>query len=221
MAVVDEALFAQRGGCALALPFPLGPDEGRAFAEDLFARFDPAAVVFVEKAGPNRNGVFHSIMGTGRPAEIMANAHFLEEIARRRGVPTVGIADGGNEIGGGEIAEAVSEIQPYGRKCQCPCEGGVGTVVGADVLVMASVSNWGAYGVAAALAGLTENLEVLHDQETELRMLERCVAAGAMDGAYARLIPYVDGTSAGVQTSVITMLHEIVKNGLMSYERGF
>lgn len=75
--------------------------------------------------------------------------------------------------------------------------------------------------MAGALAGLIDNPAALHDCDAERRMLERCVAAGAMDGAYARLIPYVDGTSAAVQTSLVTILHQIVSNGLMSYDRGF
>ena len=87
--------------------------------------------------------------------------------------------------------------------------------------MFASVSNWGAYAVAAALAGLLDNPAVLHDTATELRILEASLAGGAMDGAYSRLIPYVDGTSAAVQTSIITMLNQIVENGLMSYDRGF
>ena len=34
-------------------------------------------------------------------------------------------------------SEAVAEIQEFGRICACGCGGGIGTVVGADVLVVA------------------------------------------------------------------------------------
>ena len=80
---------------------------------------------------------------------------------------------------------------------------------------------WGAYGIAAALAGHLGNREVLHDEATELRIVHASVAGGAMDGAYSRLIPYVDGTSDRVQASLITLLHQIVENGLKEYDRGF
>ena len=221
LVVVDEATFAQRDGCALALPLPLGIEPGRRMADDLFARFSPSCVVFVEKAGPNEKGVFHSILGTGRQPETMANAHLLAELAAQRGVLSIGIGDGGNEIGCGAILEAVQRVQPFGRKCICPCGAGVATVSRCDHLVFASISNWGAYAVAAALAGLLDRPEVLHDVETEQRMLMASLAGGAMDGAYARLVPYVDGTSAAVQASIITLLHQIVANGLTSYKRGF
>jgi hypothetical protein len=220
-AVVDEDIFGRRKSCALAIAFPLGAAAGERASRELIDKFQPAAIVFVEKAGPNRNGVFHSIMGTPRSPDTMANAHFLALAAQAGKTLTIGIADGGNEIGCGLIADAVREVQPHGKSCGCPCGGGIGTVTPCDVLVFAAVSNWGAYGVAAALAGLTGNREVLHDPATELRMVQKCVDAGAMDGAYSRLIPYVDGTSDAVQAGLITILHQIVENGLKTYDRGF
>jgi hypothetical protein len=221
IACLDEKVFRQRGGVALALPFPLGPEAGRDAAKELIERWNPAAIVFVEKVGPNEKGFFHSINGSMRPLEHMANAHLLAERAKEKGILTIGIGDGGNEIGCGAIAAAVREVQPYGRKCQCPCGGGIGTVTATDVLIFASISNWGAYGLAAALAAQAGRVDVMQDEAAERRMLEACLAGGAMDGAYARLIPYVDGTSAEVQTSLVTMLRQIVTNALTSYDRGF
>lgn len=221
LAVVDEALFRQRRSCALAIEYPLGNAQGRKAARDLCREFDPAAMIFVEKVGPNAKGIYHSIMGTPRPPDQIASAYHLADHARERGIPTIGVADGGNEIGCGLIAEAVRKIQPHGKDCGCPCHGGIGTVTACDVLVFAAVSNWGAYGIAAALAGLLGEYEVLHDPKTAVRVVHASVAGGAMDGAYSRLIPYVDGTSDKVQAALITLLHEIVENGLKEYDRGF
>lgn len=221
IACLDEKIFARRGGVALALPFPLGPDTGRAAAKELIERWNPAAIVFVEKVGPNEKGLFHSINGTMRPLEHMANAHLLAERAKENGILTIGIGDGGNEIGCGVINAAVREVQPYGQRCQCPCGGGIGTVTETDILIFASISNWGAYGLAAALAAQAGRVDVMQDEATERRMLDACLAGGAMDGAYARLVPYVDGTSADVQASLVTMLRQIVTNALTDYDRGF
>jgi hypothetical protein len=221
LAVMDEASFVKRDGIAMASAFPLGNAAGAAEATRLFERFAPKAVVFVEKAGPNSAGIFHSILGTGRTDDMMANAQEIAREARARGVFTVGIGDGGNEIGFGKIAEAVRGIQPAGRVCKCPCGQGVATVVETDVLLSAAVSNWGAYGIAAALAALEKRPEILHSTADEDRMILACTAAGAFDGAYARQVPMVDGTAQGVQTALITILHEIVGNSLKSYQRGF
>ncbi len=219
--VVDEDLFAQRGGCAHAVSFPLGADAGKKAAAQLFARFSPTAIIFVEKGGPNEKGVFHSIMGTGRPDDQMANAHLLADLAAEKGVLTIGIGDGGNEIGCGNIIEDVQKVQPYGRKCQCPCGAGVATVARCDHLIFCAVSNWGGYALAAALGGLLDKPSLLHDVEMEHQLLYASLRGGALDGAYATLIPYVDGTNAAVQKSIVTLLHQIVENGLMTHDRGF
>ena len=60
------------------------------------------------------------------------------------------------------ITDAVRAIQPYGARCQCDCGEGMATVTPADVLVVAAVSNWGAYGIEASLAILLERPELLH-----------------------------------------------------------
>ena len=221
VAVVREELFNVRKSVALALDFPIGIEEGRQASREILDKYDPAAIVFVEKIGPNERGMCHSVTGTPRPLDQVASVYHLAQMARERGIATIGVGDGGNEIGCGNIQEAVRSIQPYGRDCGCPCGGGMATAIEPDVLVFAAVSNWGAYGIVAALAGLLEQPDLLQDEATELRMLHRCVDSGAMDGCYSRQIPYVDGTSDRVQASLITMLHQIVRHGLTEYDRGF
>jgi hypothetical protein len=64
-------------------------------------------------------------------------------------------------------------------------------------------------------------MDVLHEPADEFRMIDRCCAAGAMDGALARLVPMVDGTSNPVQGAMVTILREIVGNSLKTFQRGF
>ncbi len=66
VAVVDEALFKQRRSVALAIDFPLGDAAGKKAAAALTKKFKPAAMIFIEKVGPNVKGIYHSIMGTPR-----------------------------------------------------------------------------------------------------------------------------------------------------------
>lgn len=222
--VMEEEQFAKRDGCALARPMPLGAEAGAAFAQAIFDHFQPKAVVFVEKGGPNAEGFYNSLLGTGRNTDMMANAELLAAEAKRRGIFTVGVGDGGNEIGFGKVAEAVRDIQPFGRTSRRPdgSEGvGVATVTETDVLVAASVSNWGAYGIAAALAGLEGRPEILHSPSEETRMIERCIAAGAVDGLFCRPIPLVDGTGEAVQPAMIAILQDMVVTSLRTVKRGF
>lgn len=222
--VMEEEQFAKRDGCALARPMPLGTEAGEAFTREIFERFSPKAVVFIEKGGPNSEGFYNSLLGTGRSPDVMANADRLAAEAQRRGVFTVGVGDGGNEIGFGMVAEEIRDIQPFGRTSRRPDGSpgaGIATVTATDVLIAAAVSNWGGYGIAAALAAIEGRPEILHSPSEEVRMLERCVAAGAVDGLYCRPIPLVDGTGEAVQTAMITMLQDIVVNSLRTVNRGF
>ncbi len=224
MMVMEEEHFAKRDGCALSRPMPLGAAAGAAFTQEIFDRYKPKAAVFVEKGGPNSEGFFNSLLGTGRTTDMMANAHLLADEAKKRGCFTVGVGDGGNEIGFGKCAEAVREIQPFGRISKRPdgsAGAGIVTVTETDVLVAASVSNWGGYGIAAALAGLLGNPDVLHSPSDEIRMMQRCVAAGAVDGVFCRPIPLADGTAEAVQPAMITILADLVQMSLRSVSRGF
>ena len=76
------------------------------------------------------------------------------------------------------IYEAVRRIQPYGATCRCPCGDGVATVTATDVLVSASISNWGAYGIAAQLAYELQDVELFQSEEMEDFMLRQCCCRG-------------------------------------------
>jgi hypothetical protein len=211
LAIHLEELFDVRPHSALAVAFPYGM-ERRAEVEELFDAHDPAAVVFVERTGPNAKGVFHSITGTPKkPDEVIAN-HLFSEVARERGVFTLGIGDGGNEVGFGNIHEQARAIQPASHAITVTCT---------DVLVCAAISNWGAYGVSAMLGYLLGDPDLIQDHDTEYRMLAECVKMGASDGLLTSPTMFVDGTSWQVQQALVTMLRELVANGLKEVRRAF
>ena len=221
LAVLPAEVFATRAACATTEAFELGDQDGPASAQAMLDRHSPAAVIFVEKGGPNRNGVFHTITGSGRGRDLMASADALAEAARDAGILTIGIGDGGNEIGFGRIADQVADIQPFGRICACPCRGGIATVTQTDILVVAAISNWGAYGIVAALACGLGRPDLLHDTAIERLMLERCVQAGAVDGIVARPVLGVDGTNAASQEAIVTLLRNLVENATSAQSRPF
>ena len=221
LSVLPEEMFAARAAAALCVPLVLAPEDGAAQAADLIARHRPAAVIFVEKGGPNDKGRFHTITGMGRDRSVMASADALAVAAKEEGILTVGIGDGGNEIGFGRIPEAVAEIQQYGRQCRCGCGGGIGTVVATDVLMVAAISNWGGYALAAGLALASGRPEALHDLTIEADMLAACARAGAVDGLNGRQMRGVDGTTAETQLAIMTMIRNIVDNARRPLTRDF
>lgn len=106
---------------------------------------------------------------------------------------TIGIVDGGNEIGCGsipwsELRRAVTRGPAELTACR----------IATDHLILAGISNWGAYGLAAAVAALNgrDAALVAWPRELETQVIEAMVAdAGAVDGTTKRNEPTVDGVS--------------------------
>ena len=174
----------------------------------------------VEKLCPNQKGVRHGVNGLPRsiPDAVL---HVLFQEASARKIPSIGIGDGGNEIGFGMILDAVRKFHPFGSRCQCPCQAGIGASVATDVLVVAAVSNWGAYAVEACLAYLLKQPNILHSPDTQRRMLEDAIRAGAADGALSRQSFSDDGISGEVHMALIRMLAEILATSLCDYQRPY
>lgn len=219
--VVEYDQLQERSNGATVLPFTKDPDEAPDQSEEFLDQFDPTAVIGVEKVGPNDAGVIHSANGTDVSAG-RAKVAPLFDLANKRDILTLGIGDNGNEIGFGNIQEAVHDIQPFGATCDCPCGDGLACRVPTDHLLVANVSNWGAYGLSALLAILTETPSGLHSTEDERRMLEHLVMAGANDGVYDRPRPMVDGTATATQTGIVAILNNLVSMTLSDpYDRGY
>ncbi len=173
--------------------FPLGIDAGRAAAAGLIAKHRPEAVIFIERPGPNAEGYFHGIRGDCGSPEGVGHLYLLADAARAQGVLTIGIGDGGNEVGFGAVRQEIAESLPSAGRCLNGCPSGVVTTITTDIIVSASVSNWGAYAVAAALAVLRRESALLHTPELERELIAASVAAGARDGATFAADLLVDG----------------------------
>lgn len=192
--------------------FP-GDDTAPQAAQNVMKQMEPKALIAIEKLGPNVVGITHNATGM-LAGENRARVEHLFDLARQSGVLTVGIGDNGNEIGCGIIADAVRKHKQHGDVCQCPCGKGAACVTETDVLILAGTSNWGAYGLEACLAAILKRPELIHDAETERRMLEECVRTGGSDGGTAQQILSVDGTPAYVQTALLDLMRIVVVNGL-------
>jgi hypothetical protein len=72
-------------------------------------------------------------------------------------------------------------------------------------LVVAGTSNWGAYGVVAALEALSRRA-LLPSADEERAMVQACVQAGAVDGITRRAEPTVDGLPSDVHAGILELL---------------
>jgi hypothetical protein len=122
-----------------------------------------------------------------------ADLHLLIEDAEQQNpdIKVIGIGDGGNEIGMGRFPrEELLERISGPNSDRVPCR------ISADATIVAGVSNWGAYALAAAIAVQHGRADLLerHTAESQRQLLERIVnEAGAVDGVTRRNEPTVDG----------------------------
>ncbi len=201
----DEAM--KRPHSVVVRGFPLlDIEHSKEECRKVIEEFKPKAIIAIEKKGRNSKGVLHNPNGTRRDEEVKVD--YMVDEAKSRGILTIGVADGGNEIGCGVIYEEVRK-EPYGSKCVCPCGGGYAPVVKTDILVFSGISNWGAYGIEACLAILLKNQDVIHDGSTEERILRVCANTGCADGVTLLSLPTVDATG-DASIHIVELLRLIV-----------
>ena len=164
--------------------------------------FAPSAVIAVERPGKNKDGNYVSMRGLDLSGKI-AKLDELVEQANRKKILTVGIADGGNEIGCGSIREAVERYHPNGMK--------MASSISTKKLVFASTSNFGAYAVSGALACLNRDLYILPKTSKLIYILERSAQAGLHNGPPLWLDPGTDGVPAELECSILSSIRRMVE----------
>jgi len=197
--VVAAALRAL-GEPADVLAYPAG-DDG---ASRLLAQTRPTHLVAIERPGRSASGDWLNMRGRSvRAWNAPMDALFHSDARRRRGsrrpraTVTVGVGDGGNEIGMGNVRARLARGRGLCVRIACTTR--------VDHLVVAGVANWGAYGIVAQLSRLTGR-RLLHGPDDERSMIQACVAAGACDGVTRRHEPTVDGLSADVHAAIVALL---------------
>ena len=180
--IADDVNSARKILRRVHVDAPLSPtmdkEESLKIVTQLLDELNPSAIIAVEKSSPNIAGFNHSLQGRDL-TPINGKYHLLVDEARRRGIFTIGIGDGGNEIGMGNVEEEVRKYLPAGDKCYCPCGKGCAAVTKTDALIVAFISNWGAYGIEAVLSLLLDHYDIMHDGRLEERILRMAAHAGA------------------------------------------
>lgn len=203
---------------AAAIALPLGKPGAQKLAAEMLDRYRPKALIACEKLAPNSHDEFAAIDGQ-MPGEVCDwVSHFMFEEAQRREILTIGIGDAGNELGLGvieDVANAYNGPNPPLRL------GGNGTRIRSDVAIVATCSNWGAYGVSACVAYLAGNLAAIQDEAQEARMLDACAAMGSVDFTAGVPINHVDGKPLEVNQAIVTLLRHVVKGRLMERPPSF
>jgi hypothetical protein len=161
---------------------------------------------FLREVGPEHHDRCHTMRGRDITAE-MSPAHRLFEAAAGSAgrVTTIGIGDGGNEIGMGKIPWDVIRRNISGG-------GPIACRVPADYLIVCGVSNWGGYGLAAGVAWLRRAVDRgLFDVEREYALLRTMVERGPLvDGVTGEAVPTVDGLAFERYVNPLQRIQEIL-----------
>lgn len=181
--------------------FPVDAAAAPAAAATILDDYKPTALVAIERPGAGKDGEYHG-GGGFEISSFTAKTDVLFAAAQARGIATIGIGDLGNELGMGVVADEVARHVPLGDV--------IAATLAADVAVIANISNWGAYGVAACLAAMLNNEAVFHDGAEELRLIDACVRAGAIDPVGGQLRRWVDGTEDKTNAALVELLRSVV-----------
>lgn len=192
-------------------------------------------VIGIERAGSNAEGKYLTMRGRDMTHLIAP----LDLILRQQDIPvrSIGIGDGGNELGMGKALDKIIRSSiPDGEKIAC--------VVPADHLIVASVSNWGGYALSAAAALVDSTFRAhgvdgahvtmeeavakfgslvipvesaersLHDAlpsaKEETLKFQRMIDAGARDGITRASELMVDGMKLQVSLDVIEDIRQVL-----------
>lgn len=154
----------------------------------------PTHLISVERVGRSADGRYRDMSGR----DITDHTAPLDDLfieGTRRGLTTVGIGDGGNEIGMGRVFAAALSTIKLGPQIAC--------TIPTDFCIAAGVSNWGAYGLVGALSVLQER-DLLPSAEEAARVIETIVRdGGAVDGVNHQRRPTVDGLALGESLRVL------------------
>lgn len=170
-------------------------DAGLLYFTDMLQRERPAGMISIERCGRNAQNDYVNMRGIsirGHTAPI----DLLFDLAQELRIPAWGIGDGGNEIGMGNLKDVISE-----NLFLSPCINKV------DYLIIATVSNWGAFGLAAYLEKLAGR-QVFPSYQEMRSFLKRTVALGSIDGILKTHTCTVDGFSAETEKEIVDALYD-------------
>lgn len=186
-------------------------------ANELIEQHHPGAIISCERIGANHKGILHNAQGKD-----VTKYHCRSDLLFKAGYEidgnpiTIGIGDGGNEIGMGNISEDLKKWLPYGDKCQCYCGDGIVPETQCDALITSTVSNWGALSLAGALTLLTGNIDVLPPVSLQKRVIESTAHAGFIDSPTGTALEIVDGIDISIHLSIANLIDQLVKSVLIT-----
>ena len=103
-------------------------------------------LIAIERPSPAADGKYYTMRARDISHSVGSMAEIFRQAEQDPNITTIGIGDGGNELGMGKVRESVKSNIPNGQT--------IAADVTSDYLISCGVSNWGGQAVAAGLYAL-------------------------------------------------------------------
>jgi Domain of unknown function (DUF4392) len=182
-------------------------------ANNLLDKYTPDAVIAIELPSRTENGTRHNMRGINIDGFNGPVDQIVIEANKRSSIKTVGVGDGGNEVGMGGLTGIPKALD--------------GSLMAASVEVDFPVTAWnsnlGAEAIGAVMLAQAGELDQLHSQDQQTAMIQAALTAGAVDGVTrgsiagepstdGKYITGVDGFSPRAHAGILEILKNIVSN---------
>jgi hypothetical protein len=152
-------------------------------------------IIFVERPGANESGRYLSMRGV----DLTANTAPFDRLIPAGGWATIGIGDGGNEVGMGTIDSTDLSGVEFADL--------IHAVARTDALVVGGTSNWAAWALIAALSAIEGSaLPDVLAPGLLTTCIDRILAAGAVDGISGEPDPKVDGLDLDIHQQMLASI---------------
>lgn len=210
----DMELVKEMPLCMGVIPFTRDGTAAAALAERICETIMPDAMIASEAPGANAVGKYHNAVGKD-VTDLEAKSDVLWNYLREKQVPSIAIGDLGNEIGMHNLSTHIKKYIPYTAKneCACGCGGGILATSEADHVITATCSDWGCYGLIAALAFLKKNIDILHEESMEEEVMKEASRNGMIDMT-GSLRPGIDGFDMKMNAGIVSMMRQCTEYAL-------
>ena len=142
---------------------------------DYLNAYNPSLVISIERPGEAADGHFYNIKG----CDISDQCLSVVSLVTAADCPHIAIGDGGNEVGMGNVNNTTQQLNI------------IPSVVTCDELLVADVSNWGAYALTLLSAHLNDHKNLPNIDPISL--LSFITSIGGVDGVTGRPEATEDG----------------------------
>ena len=168
------------------------------FIEKTIKEYNPVGMISIERCGLNTENKYANMRNIDISEHTAEIDLFFSNYYNK--IPTIGIGDGGNEIGMGNLEHIIKDNLNL-----VPCK------IKVDKLIISSVSNWGGYGLAAYLCLLTKNKEFFETvEETVKNYIKYIISLGSVDGVTHENKEKVDGNDIDIELNIIRSLLKVI-----------